>query len=296
MKIRAKNLEGVSETLFFPLYMRYLETKKPNGVVSDRRYREIVESIDLGSFDLEDFPRESQILLTQRTVVFDSLTRAYIDKNPNALIVNLGAGLDLRFFEVDNGLIRWIDIDLPAVIALRKRFIEETNRWRFLAASVADRLWIDAIPRKENVLFIAEGLLPYLEKEKVKDLLRTISRKFVNSEMIFDAITSYMLYQANKSKTSSYMGRKIGELLNWTLDDFDQLEFWDLDIALLSEHYPASALEGLMKESLKGLQTLLMDENDETDFCFNIDDNAIAGIIHNHIVGFPIYRIAFGRS
>jgi O-methyltransferase involved in polyketide biosynthesis len=291
MKIRADKLEGVSETLFYPLYMRYLEARKDNGIISDHRYREIVEAIDLESFELDKIPRESQMVITQRTMIIDSLTRDYIDQNPDGLIVNLGAGLDLRFEQVDNRRIQWIDIDLPAVIELRKRFIKETKRSRFLAASVIDPLWIDDIPKKESVLFIAEGLLPYLKAEEVRELLSAISDNFIDSEMIFDAITSYILYQAKKNKDPNYMGQKISELLIWPLDYFGELESWDLGIGLRSEHYPVSVLEGLMEEAFKDLQSSLMDD-DEFDLGFDIDENIIAGIIHNFIVGSPVYHIA----
>jgi O-methyltransferase involved in polyketide biosynthesis len=40
-----------------------------------------------------------------------------VDAHPEGLVVNLGAGLDTRFYRLDNGTITWIDIDLPEVVA-----------------------------------------------------------------------------------------------------------------------------------------------------------------------------------
>lgn len=40
-----------------------------------------------------------------------------MDAHPEGLVVNLGAGLDTRFYRLDNGTITWIDIDLPEVVA-----------------------------------------------------------------------------------------------------------------------------------------------------------------------------------
>ena len=44
--------------------------------------------------------------------------------------------------------VRWFDLDLPEVIALRRRFLRETDRMRFIAASVLDFAWLDELPSR----------------------------------------------------------------------------------------------------------------------------------------------------
>ncbi|HQG44830.1 MAG TPA: class I SAM-dependent methyltransferase [bacterium] len=41
--------------------------------------------------------------------------------HPGSTIVCLGCGLDRTFFRIGNGRLRWYDIDLPAVIYIRRR-------------------------------------------------------------------------------------------------------------------------------------------------------------------------------
>lgn len=48
--------------------------------------------------------------------------------HPDAVIVNLGAGLDTTFQRIDNGRIFWYGLDLPDSIDLRKRLIPEGFR------------------------------------------------------------------------------------------------------------------------------------------------------------------------
>jgi O-methyltransferase involved in polyketide biosynthesis len=71
--------------------------------------------------------------------------------------------LDDRFTRVDNGRIKWYNIDFENVIKLREKLIEKNERVYNISSSALDFKWIDEIENKENVLIIAEGFLMYLE-------------------------------------------------------------------------------------------------------------------------------------
>ena len=64
---------------------------------------------------------------------------------PGATVVVLGAGLDGRFWRVDNGQVTWFDLDMPEVIRLRQRYYTESERNRFLAKSIFDFTWINDV-------------------------------------------------------------------------------------------------------------------------------------------------------
>ena len=48
----------------------------------------------------------------------DAAIRTFLARHPDAVVVNLGGGLDTRFFRVDNGRVLWKEIDVPESIAL----------------------------------------------------------------------------------------------------------------------------------------------------------------------------------
>ena len=91
----------------------------------------------------------------------------FLSREPDGIVVNLGCGLNDRRRRCDNGRARWFDLDLPEVIALRRRFLAETDRMRFIAASVLDSTWLDELPSGpgHKFLFVAEGLFMYLQPE-----------------------------------------------------------------------------------------------------------------------------------
>jgi O-methyltransferase involved in polyketide biosynthesis len=90
----------------------------------------------------------------------------------------LGAGLDTRFFRVDDGRVRWYELDLPQSIALRRRFLQDSPRHTMLAASALDFGWMDDIEARPHTLIIAEGLLMYFDEADVRRLLLALAERF----------------------------------------------------------------------------------------------------------------------
>ncbi len=97
----------------------------------------------------------------------------------------MGCGLDTRFERVDNGKALWIDVDLPEVIEIRKMFVPETERNRYIPESVTTESWITKLHdyKDRPALFIAEGLFMYLQEEDVKNLLLRIREIFPIAEL-----------------------------------------------------------------------------------------------------------------
>jgi O-methyltransferase involved in polyketide biosynthesis len=81
--------------------------------------------------------------------------------------VEIGAGLNTRFERVGNGQAHWIDVDLPDVIELRRRFFADTGRRRMVAASVLDKAWLHDVRQSPGpYFFVAEAVLAYLPEDQ----------------------------------------------------------------------------------------------------------------------------------
>ena len=122
-------LGSVQETLLLPLWGRAIETQKKNPVLIDEKAVSIINIIHY-DFTLlsKKISKISQASWIARSIYFDSKIKEFIKGHPDATIVNIGCGLDTTFERIDNGTIRWIDLDLPDSIALRKKFISESDR------------------------------------------------------------------------------------------------------------------------------------------------------------------------
>ncbi|MBU4190985.1 MAG: class I SAM-dependent methyltransferase, partial [Proteobacteria bacterium] len=87
--------DAVADTLFIPLYMRCLETGRPDAIISDPDACRIVGSLDY-DFSKYDKATRSQVGVCLRVKHFDGITRRFIDAHDDPVIVSIGCGLDSR--------------------------------------------------------------------------------------------------------------------------------------------------------------------------------------------------------
>ena len=130
--------------------------------------------------------------------------------------------MDDRFTRVDNGRIKWYNIDFENVIKLREKLIEKNKRVYNIASSALDFKWIDEIENKENILIIAEGFLMYLEENEVKSLFNQISQNFKNVEILIELMSMWMVKNQKVHDTT----RTTGAVFRWGIEnsiDFEKL-------------------------------------------------------------------------
>lgn len=89
------NLTGIPETLLIPLWARAVEGDRPDPIVTDDKAAEMVSQIDY-DFSKFESARLSQLGVAIHTMLLDKAVSAFLRCNPEAVVVNLGAGLDTR--------------------------------------------------------------------------------------------------------------------------------------------------------------------------------------------------------
>lgn len=146
-------LDNIERTLLIPLWSRAKETEMFNPIINDQIACKLIKKLD---YDFSEIEKNStllkRLLFVTRAKTFDKAIKEFISKYPNAVLVNLGAGLDTTFFRVDNEKLNWYNIDLPDVIELRKKLLSESNREKCIAKSFLDVSWFNAI-KKIMIMF-----------------------------------------------------------------------------------------------------------------------------------------------
>lgn len=237
----AQELTGVAETLLIPLYIRAVESQRPDALLKDEKAVALVTQMDAAFLPVKQIKmdEEDRVALILRNREFDRYVRAFLADHPEAVVVHIGCGLDARFERVDNGQVEWYDLDLPEVIELRRKFIGgEGARYHFLACSVFDSPWLDTVSahRQRSFLFLAEGVLMYFEETQVKALVLTLRQHFPGAELIFDAFSPFLV-RANNFRLRISRA-KIGVRYHWGLKRGKDLESWGEGIRLLDEWFP----------------------------------------------------------
>jgi len=231
-----QNLEGVPETLLIPLWAKAIEIKQLHPIIKDYKAIEIMEKID---YDFSKFKDQwpTQISIVIRTEILDKATRKFINQYPEALIINIGCGLDTRFLRVDNGKIKWYDLDLPNTIKIRRHFFKETMRYRMIAKDVFDYSWITEICQNDHILVIAEGFLMYFNEDNVRNLINKLVNSFVDAEMLLEIIPESLVKQ-NEKQDLIQNQYQIKAKFNWGIKNGKQLEKFNNKIKFIEEfHY-----------------------------------------------------------
>ena len=185
------HLGDVEETALIPLAVRANESKRKNARIHDPKAVEIIDALGIDTKNLDKLVTHECVVA--RTILFDDLTKAYIRKNPDAVCVNLGCGLDDRFSRVDNGRISWYNVDLPDAIAVRKKVYSESARQKMIGCSVLDDHWSDSIPKEKPVIVVAEGLFMYFSREQVSAILNSLTASFSEGVLLVELMRQNMM-------------------------------------------------------------------------------------------------------
>lgn len=234
------NLSGVSETLLITLYLRAMESQRPDALLKDEKAVALLKKISEDG--LYDFSRIKSLHLSEanklviilRNREFDRCTRDFLARHPDAVMVHIGCGLDTRFERVDNGQVQWYDLDLPHVIELRKQLIGgQDDRYHLLSCSVLEDAWLGAVSmhRRHPFLFLAEGVFMYFEEAQVKWLVLTLRDCFPGAELVFDAYSPIHVLRHNLQMSTS----RISFQTHWGIWHGQELEGWRDGIRLLDE-------------------------------------------------------------
>ena len=173
----AADLTSVSKTMLLTLHARAEHTLSERPRFTDPAAVELVSRLDY-DFTMAKQDRLMADGVVLRTLTLDPLVAGYLDTHPGCTVVNIACGLDTRFQRLDDGRVTWYDLDLPDVIALRRRLLEDGERHRTIAASALDPDWPDQLEdMSSDVLVIIEGLSMYLEQEEVRTLLDIIAAR-----------------------------------------------------------------------------------------------------------------------
>ena len=208
----AIKLSDVSETMFLTLYSRVLESRSARPLIADPQAEAIAEQLTpvLAQSDRKVLRKLAQGKLDARLVVhialrarkYDAYVRNFLAQHPDGVVVNLGCGLDTRFYRVDNGRFHLYDLDLPEVIALKRQLL-------------------------------------YLQPVPVKDLILKLRKTFNGAELVFETVnerwTRPMMRRMVAFKMQKQLGLGAGAGYYFGITHSKELESWHPGIKYLGE-------------------------------------------------------------
>jgi O-methyltransferase involved in polyketide biosynthesis len=223
---------SIEETMLGPLWARATYSKLFPNLLDDQKAIEIIDNVEYDFSEMDEILGEWRAVgLMIRARRFDEALKNYMEKYPNATVINVGAGLDTTFFRVDNGSITMYNLDLPDVINLREELIPETERNQNLSQSVFNDKWMNSIEYslEKGIFFIAGGFVYYFEENIISSLFGKLANRFPKGEIVFDAISNLALKKMNKKAEKADSELRVHLAIN---DPYETIPKWSEKIAI----------------------------------------------------------------
>jgi O-methyltransferase involved in polyketide biosynthesis len=186
MGIAITELTPIEQTALLTEYARALDSRWPRPILGDTVADKIVTKIDYDFAGL-GIPASVVCQSALRAKMLDDRVRHFTSRHPDAVVVDLGAGLDTGMLRVEPpATVDWYSVDLPHVTALRDEVVPAAEGAHSVAASVADERWTDAIPADRPTMVIADGLFAFLSERVIVGLFRRITDHFGSGQLAFN--------------------------------------------------------------------------------------------------------------
>lgn len=227
-KAHKVTLTGDKATLLMPLYAKALDSRSKNSILHDEKADEIVKSIDFDFEKLRGFGNGNVMVVRARQL--DEWIREFLRSNLDAVVLNLGCGLDTRVHRISPpSTVSWFDVDFPEVIEERQKFFSNSEAYTMIASSITEPEWLQKTPSGRPVMAVADGVLEYLTEDEVKGLLSGITGHFPHGQVAFDVMNSYAVKMGKER-----LQKVSGGSHKWAVDDVSKVDQLNLKLKRLN--------------------------------------------------------------
>jgi O-methyltransferase involved in polyketide biosynthesis len=222
----------LENSLWLTLCARALDNRSPRPVLGDATADQIVRAVDYdyGKLNIDTNLRLSVALRAKK---MDHVAAAFLARHPDAVGLDLGAGLDTRAARLDvPATVDWYDVDFPAVAAARESVVPKHPTGHVIGADVRDPDWLAAVPNDRPALITADGLMGFLTEDEMVTLWNRLIDHFPSGELVFNGYTRLAVWVARHAPGS----KSVAEMIKFPgMDDPREPESWNPRLRLVRE-------------------------------------------------------------
>lgn len=250
-----EHLTPLEKTLLITLKGRALDSMAKTSFLRDDLAADLAGRLDhdLGTVSLGLGVQEGIVI---RTSMLDRAVDAFVRAHPDAVVVELGSGLETRMSRLDPPVtVDWFDVDLPDVIALRGAMMPVRENAHPVGASLLDPQWTETVPADRPTILVADGLLGFLSEKEITNLLRRITGHFAGGQLVTNAYTRFTARLTGRYTSS------VGILRGYRgfgFDDPRHLATFDPALSFVDEQTRATAPERRLLSGTARLNLCLM--------------------------------------
>ena len=133
-----------------------------------------------------------------RQQTIDKKIKTFLGEKSQSNVVFLGAGLETACCRINNSSANFYQVDLPNVIAIRRRVLPPVSNEKLIAGDMFTLDWVKEVDTSLPTLIVVSGVYQYFDEAKVVAMIRKMKLLIPKGELIFDATNSKGLALANK--------------------------------------------------------------------------------------------------
>ncbi len=177
----------IPSRLLEPLWLRSRESLVDNGQVYDPVAATACRQCKLNPDCLKGNIDQKQLLYTTLAAQCDAVVSQFMKRHPSGWVVNVGCGLDTRFFRLDNGRCRWLELDIDENLLWRQKLFHRSERYQMHCGSVNNLDWLQSFPIRdgEPLMVVCELALLGCNMAQLTAFLHALGRRFRQFEACF---------------------------------------------------------------------------------------------------------------
>lgn len=235
------DLTPVQETLLLTLYARAQDSKAPTPILGDTLAAAVADRIteDTG-YDFAKLKVKPSLIASTalRAKNLDDVIRQFVTTHPDAVVVDLGCGLDTRMARcAPPAGVDWYDVDFPEVMDLRRRYLPD--RAHQVATDITAAGWSQVLPDDRPTMIVAEGVLPFLPGGSFQNVIRRLTTRLQAGELALNGYTRFAAWAMKYEPSIKALGIDAAH----GFDDPREPEHWDAGLTLVEEQLLTRAPE-----------------------------------------------------
>lgn len=236
MRISVAGITPEEETAFLTVKGRAINNGWARPILADPGAVEAVNRVDY-DFDALGVITPVVCQTSLRAKLLDDRVRNFVAEHPNAVVVDLGAGLDDGYRRVrPPETVDWYSVDLPGMAKLRDEVMPPGPQEHTIGISVADPNWITSIPSDRPAIVIADGFFAFLSKEQIIATMRAVTDHFPTGQLAFNDYGRLVVSMWISKLFPQKMFQKVNQLRGFEgYNDPHTPERWNPKLKLVEE-------------------------------------------------------------
>lgn len=210
-------MNEVNKTLYIPLYGKSFVSKK-GIILHDAKAEEIWAKEE---FELKGKSKSKWLAynMAMRARVFDDWTDQELKKDPDAIVLHIGCGMDSRCLRLKQPYSCWYDCDFPEVLKVRRQYYQESSSYHMMELDATNTQKINEFPEGNTVIVVLEGISMYLTNDQLKALIASLRQKYLYVHVLLDVYTQFGARASEKKNPIN----DVGVTKVYGVDDIDSV-------------------------------------------------------------------------